>query len=108
MSRIKTTIDEEIKQLYGSLNELIDTLPTYVPGELKELRDMTLNIHRLLETAMESRIIYGIDEGFGLKTSNISLVERARRLLPLEPVLNSLTFIQKVKIIKVYNKVLDE
>ncbi|SRR5258708_10567135 len=103
MNKTKITIDSEIKQLSGSLNGLIDTLPTYVPKELKELRDITLNIHRLLETAMESRIIYGVDKSYGIKTSSMNLPARALRLLSLEPILSNLSFNQKVRIIKFYN-----
>jgi len=107
MGKIKTTIDEEIKQLYKSLNKLMDTLPAYIPQELKELRDMTWNIHTLLETAMESCIIYEIDEGFGLNRSTIDVVKRARRLLPIEPVLNNLTFREKLRIIESHKNTKD-
>ncbi len=107
MGKTKTTTDEEIKQLYKSLNALVDTLPSYIPQELKELRDMILNIHTLLETAMESCIIYEIDKGFGINTSTIDITTRARRLLPIEPVLNNLSFRGKLKIIESYKNTKD-
>ena len=107
MNKIKTTIDEEIKQLYESLNELEGTLPTYIPKNLKKLRDMTLSIHTLLETALESCIIYEIDEGFGLNTSTLDIITRARRLLPIKPVLNNLTFRDKLRIVESYKNTKD-
>ncbi len=100
MDKNKTAIDKEIKQLHKSLNELTDALPSYVPEELKELRDIILNVHSLLDTAMESCIFYEIDKSYGLNIKTINTNIRANRLLSLQPILNSLTFREKIRVIK--------
>lgn len=93
------SIDEEIEQLKKSLDSLEDTHPDYISSRLKELQTKVLAAHAHLENALETRIY------MQLKRSLAPIVDEHwfKAISIVEPMLNALSYRNKIEIVKSYN-----
>lgn len=100
-------IDQEIEQLKSELSELEDIHPDYIFPEIKELQTLVLACHAHLENALENRIRM---EVVGLRTKDnfISVENWDKVSSKIQPLILSLSFMGKVKIIEDFKEVSPE
>ena len=104
----KIKIDEEIKNLGSYLNALESIHPDYTGLKLKKLQGRVLTAHAHLEEIVNILIGYKIAKAFGRSYFKMSTPSKALINLFLQPLLNNISFRNKIEIIEKYKDIKTE
>lgn len=91
-------IDEEIESLKTSLEIAEDIHPDYAPPELKDLQTTALAHHAQFERSIEVRIIIEVKKLLPPAKSGMEHVQGARVLNSIRPLLDRISYPQKLSI----------
>lgn len=88
-------IDSEISKLKVNIKNSTVTHPDYMPKELEELQNLTINTHANLAVAMNSIIHQSIKTTLNLKKEDFM-----KAVVSLSPIMEKLSYRQKVEVIE--------